>query len=253
MLTLRCVMLIKRKKCRNAILPIIFLLFYAWTMAVTNGCNWNKDNIPIADISTGKLTLSWDEVPNVNFYNIYFSTVPGVTKHRSKKIKNTANPITIVDLELNETYYFAVTTVDDFGESEISEEVSYRLADTEGFIKIENLISLKNLKIFFDPNSTSLSDNEIEKLNRFSQFILRISTYHVRLDAYSDSAGDGAHNKVISINRANIVKSYLVSRGVKAEDIDTMGHGAKNFIADNDTPEGRKVNRRVEIKYQILK
>lgn len=246
-------MLTKGKRSLSAILSIIFLNFCLWAITITNGCSWTRDNIPSASIpSNGQLTLSWDEVPNVNFYNIYFSTVPGVQKHTSDKIPNAANPITIVDLEYNVTYYFVVTAVNDFGESAISKEISYRVAAPERLLKVENLFSPQNLIIFFGTNSTKLSDAGIDKLNRFAEYIFGIARYHVRLDGYTDSAGDRVYNRLISKNRAAIVKSYLVSRGVKTEDIDIMGHGAKKFISDNTTPEGRRMNRRVEINFQIF-
>ncbi len=246
-------MLIKTKKSRSTILSIIFLLFCVLSMLVTNGCSWDKNNIPITNISSyGKLSLSWDEVPNVNFYNIYFSNVPGLTKTNSNKIPNAGNPIKIVDLKPNATYYFVITAVDDFGERAISKEISYRVGEAEGLLKVENLFSPQNLIIFFSTNSTELSNSEIEKLNQFAKYIIGISRYHVRLDGYADSAGDSVYNKLISKNRADIVKSYLVSRGIRAKNIDAMGHGAKKFIADNSTPEGRGMNRRVEIDFQIF-
>ena len=246
-------MLSERKKFLSTLLFVTFLIFCVWTMTIVLGCGWTQDNIPSASSSlSNQLTLSWDEVSNANFYNIYFSTEPGVQKHNSEKIPNAANPITIVDLQSNVTYYFVVTAVNDLGEGAISKEISYRVDDAEGFLKIENLFSPHSLTIFFGSNSTKLSSTEIEKLNRFAKYILGISRYHVRLDGYTDSAGDRVYNKLISQNRAAIVKSYLVSRGVKAEDIDITGHGAKKFIADNSTPEGRRKNRRVEINFQIL-
>jgi outer membrane protein OmpA-like peptidoglycan-associated protein len=246
-------MLIKKRTSRGAIFIVICFLFAVWLMTYPIGCSWNKDSIPAeSSVSSGKVTLSWDEIHGATSYNVYFSSVPGVPAYDSYKIENAADPITIVDLRPGVTYYFAVTVVDHFGEGEKSKEASYRVTDREGFIKIESLLAPEDLKIFFDTDSTKLSKSEIEKLDRFAKYVLGVSNYEVKLDGYTDPSGDIEHNRVISENRAAAVKSYLVRRGVAAEYIATMGHGAENFISGNDTGEGRKMNRRVEIKFTVL-
>jgi outer membrane protein OmpA-like peptidoglycan-associated protein len=246
-------MLIKNPICRGAIFSIICFSFWLWLMTYLVGCSWNKDQISAESLSpNGKVTLSWDEIHVATSYNVYFSSEPGVPLYDSYKIRNAANPITIVDLRPGATYYFTVTVVDDFGEGEKSKVASYRATDGEGFVKIENLLAPEDLKIFFDTNSTKLPNSEKEKLNRFAQYIGEISNYQVTLDGYTDSSGDTENNRAISESRAAAVKSYLVRRGVKTEHIDTIGRGAENFIGSNDTAEGRKLNRRVEIKFTAL-
>ena len=175
------------------------------------------------------------------------STTPGITKLNSNRIKNVANPITITDLEIGTTYYFIVTVVNASGEREISREVSYKVIESEGFIEIENYLERQDFKIFFDTGSNRLSDQEIKKLNRIAQLILGLSDYKVILNGYTDSLGEYEYNKTISLNRAAVVKSYLVGKGIKPDKIEIYGHGATNFIASNSTAKGRKMNRRVEI------
>ena len=244
----------KNTKCHAAISWIILLLICVWAMTSPIGCSWNNGNINTESIfPNGKVTLSWDEVHDATSYNVYFSTQPGSILVNRHKIQNAANPITIVDLEPGTTYYFTVTVVDDFGEGQMSKEISYRVKDPEGFIKIENLLAPQDQIIFFDTNSTKLLKSEIEKLNRFAQYILGISSYRIRLEGYTDSSGDIKNNRLISKNRAEVVKSYLIGRGVKVEDIDIVGYAATNFISDNSTDEGRRMNRRVEINFYISK
>jgi outer membrane protein OmpA-like peptidoglycan-associated protein len=212
------------------------------------GCSWKNENTSPPGISTsGQVTLSWKNVQGATSYNVYMSTTPGVTKLNSNKIQNVANPITITDLEIGITYYFIVTVVNDLGEKEISREVSYNVIESEGFIEIEDYLAQQEFTILFDAGSIRLSDQEIKKLNRVAQLIHGLSDYNVILNGYSDSSGKYEYNKSISLNRAAIVKSYLVARGIKPEKIKVKGHGATNFIASNNTAKGRKMNRRVEI------
>jgi outer membrane protein OmpA-like peptidoglycan-associated protein len=51
--------------------------------------------------------------------------------------------------------------------------------------------------------------------------------------------------------RAEVIKKYLVDKGISAARIETVGMGPKNPIASNETFEGRKLNRRIEIKFKL--
>lgn len=71
------------------------------------------------------VTLTWENVSNADFYNIYYGDAPGVTKANGKKIARVKNPHTIKDLERGKTYYFVVTAAGASGESKESEEISF--------------------------------------------------------------------------------------------------------------------------------
>ena len=64
---------------------------------------------------------------------------------------------------------------------------------------------------------------------------------------HTDSTGSAELNQALSERRASSVARYLESREVLPERIYTQGFGFSQPIADNDTPEGRALNRRVEI------
>jgi len=72
----------------------------------------------------------------------------------------------------------------------------------------------------------------------------------ILITGYTDSVGNKNYNKQLSRFRATVVKSYLVGHGVDSQRILVSGMGPDNPIASNDTPEGRQLNRRVEIKLQ---
>ncbi|MES1188241.1 MAG: OmpA family protein [Myxococcales bacterium] len=72
----------------------------------------------------------------------------------------------------------------------------------------------------------------------------------VSVEGFTDSRGADDMNQKLSQDRANAVKDYLVSQGVKPEKLRAVGRGEANPIASNDTPEGRANNRRVEIVIQ---
>jgi outer membrane protein OmpA-like peptidoglycan-associated protein len=67
------------------------------------------------------------------------------------------------------------------------------------------------------------------------------------VEGHTDSTGNDANNQALSKARAEAVQSYLVSRGIPAERITSVGLGSSRPVADNTTAEGRANNRRVEI------
>ena len=68
------------------------------------------------------------------------------------------------------------------------------------------------------------------------------------LEGYASSEGDLQLNLKLSQERADNLKAYLVSKGILEKNIVAKGMGIQNPIASNDTQEGRKKNRRVQVK-----
>jgi outer membrane protein OmpA-like peptidoglycan-associated protein len=67
------------------------------------------------------------------------------------------------------------------------------------------------------------------------------------VEGHTDSRGSDAINQPLSLNRANAVRDYLISRGVVSQKISALGMGSSHPLADNDSAENRANNRRVEI------
>ena len=70
------------------------------------------------------------------------------------------------------------------------------------------------------------------------------------VEGHTDSQGQPAYNQELSQHRAQAVRDYLVSRGIAGDRISAQGFGPTRSIADNNSPEGRANNRRVEIVVQ---
>jgi outer membrane protein OmpA-like peptidoglycan-associated protein len=67
------------------------------------------------------------------------------------------------------------------------------------------------------------------------------------IEGHTDSRGSDSHNQDLSYRRAAAVRDYLISRGVTPSRLSIEGYGKSRPIADNTSPEGRAMNRRVEI------
>jgi OOP family OmpA-OmpF porin len=67
---------------------------------------------------------------------------------------------------------------------------------------------------------------------------------------HTDSVGAPRYNQRLSARRARAVKDYLISKGLDASMIKTVGQGQAGPLADNSTSEGRAQNRRTEVEFQ---
>jgi len=77
----------------------------------------------------------------------------------------------------------------------------------------------------------------------------------VTIEGHTDSIGSDSYNQRLSERRAQAVKAYLVSKGVAASRLETVGKGEQEPVAPNtkdgkDNPQGRAMNRRAELKIQ---
>jgi len=70
---------------------------------------------------------------------------------------------------------------------------------------------------------------------------------------HTDSIGTDKYNQRLSERRAAAVKEYLVSKGIPASKITTIGKGESQPVATNKTAEGRQKNRRVDIEFKGVK
>ncbi len=73
------------------------------------------------------------------------------------------------------------------------------------------------------------------------------SDVNVEIGVYTDNKGSTAANRQISQRRAEVIREWMVQHGIDKNRISIKGYGAVNFIADNDSEDGRDKNRRVEV------
>ncbi|MGE5786623.1 MAG: OmpA family protein [Myxococcales bacterium] len=102
--------------------------------------------------------------------------------------------------------------------------------------------------VLFASGKTALLPIAQSKLDKVAEVLQQQSDdKKIVVEGHTDSVGKDEDNLKLSQSRADAVRTYLVSRGVKAERISAVGKGESVPIADNNSPEGRANNRRVEI------
>jgi outer membrane protein OmpA-like peptidoglycan-associated protein len=104
-------------------------------------------------------------------------------------------------------------------------------------------------KITFAYNSPLLDHDSYDELDRWVVFLKGREGTNVELHGHTDRSGDAEYNRKLSTSRAQAVAHYLAAKGVKANRMVVKGFGFEQPIASNDTPQGRSLNRRVEIKF----
>ena len=104
------------------------------------------------------------------------------------------------------------------------------------------------LTINFDFNKSKITQTDQAELEKAKEFLKKYPKAKIRLEGYTDSVGTEKYNLGLSKRRAAATKRYFVKEaGLSARRISTVGYGESNPIASNKTPEGRAMNRRVEI------
>jgi outer membrane protein OmpA-like peptidoglycan-associated protein len=73
----------------------------------------------------------------------------------------------------------------------------------------------------------------------------------VRIEGHTDDRGEITTNQTLSVDRANAVRNELVKRGIPGDRLVAEGYGPSRPVADNNTPEGRQQNRRIEFKVAV--
>jgi outer membrane protein OmpA-like peptidoglycan-associated protein len=101
--------------------------------------------------------------------------------------------------------------------------------------------------ITFAVNSADISASFYPVLDSVALVLKEYDKTMVEVAGHTDSDGTDAYNQQLSERRANSVVSYLVSRQIRGDRFIAVGAGESRPIADNSTPEGKQLNRRVEI------
>gem|GEM_PF-5742086 len=103
--------------------------------------------------------------------------------------------------------------------------------------------------VLFDTDKASLTPDARERLSKLAGILMAYpDPFQLEIEGHTDSTGSQDYNQQLSEERAQSVRDYLVQAGLAADKIVAVrGFGKTKPIASNDTPEGRQVNRRVEI------
>ena len=102
--------------------------------------------------------------------------------------------------------------------------------------------------ILFATGSATLRPESTPTLKEIARTLDRHQDLRLRIEGHTDNTGSEATNRALSEARAAAVREHLVhTYGIAAERLETEGFGPSRPVAQNNTPEGRESNRRVEL------
>lgn len=131
------------------------------------------------------------------------------------------------------------------GEKNIVLEAPMILASIEEMKETGFTFELNNL--FFETAKYDIKTTSYTELNRLVDWM---KTYNLSIEilGHTDNVGENAANQLLSQNRANAVRNYLINKGCSPTSISSKGFGEIDPINTNETIKGRAKNRRVEIR-----
>jgi outer membrane protein OmpA-like peptidoglycan-associated protein len=173
-----------------------------------------------------------------------------VLKYKSNPLKTDTDGDGLNDYEEVMTYRTDPLKVDTDGGT-VGDGVEVKrgtdpLDPKDDVVKIDAPIVLEG--ITFATNKYDITP-ESEKILMGALKTLQIHTdIVVELSGHTDNVGSNASNQILSQRRADAVKAWLVAKGIPADRIISVGYGEERPRVSNDTPDNRRLNRRIEFK-----
>ena len=101
--------------------------------------------------------------------------------------------------------------------------------------------------VLFSTNKAELASGGTRNVQKLADFLKQFMQRKVMIEGYTDSTGSNDYNQMLSVRRADAVRTALIDMGISSDRINTRGYGEDFPVASNKTAAGRQQNRRVEI------
>ena len=144
--------------------------------------------------------------------------------------------------------YQSVTSKKDYAEIDVpnSEGITFNCTLT---ITPGTQFTLDN--VFFDSGKAILKPESFVELDELVKYMTQQESVTIEISGHTDNVGNKEANQKLSQDRASAVRTYLLKKGIAPSRVEAKGYGDTVPVADNTIEEGRKQNRRTEVK--ILK
>lgn len=100
----------------------------------------------------------------------------------------------------------------------------------------------------FETGKATLEPESYAVLDELVAYLVRKDDEKIELGGHTDNVGSAASNLKLSLDRANTVRAYLLTKGIDPDRVTAKGYGMTQPIADNKSEDGRALNRRTEVK-----
>lgn len=128
-----------------------------------------------------------------------------------------------------------------------AEEMRAKLENVEVERVAEGIRITFDAGILFSTDSSELQSEARRAIEGMAKVLNDYPESNILIEGDTDSIGTSEYNQALSERRAQAVADYHKRLGVAASRISTIGLGESNPVASNDTADGRRLNRRVEV------
>ncbi len=105
--------------------------------------------------------------------------------------------------------------------------------------------------IYFQTAKSVIKPESYPMLDEITDIINQYPDYNLRLSGHTDDVGNDEYNRILSQNRVDQVKEYLISKGIDPNRLEAIGYGKQKPIANNNSALGKALNRRVELELYL--
>jgi len=218
----------------------IIILLFALTAGISRAQDIASANVLVTDFSDapipGAQILFFDTKNNV--------TISGVSDGAGKFIVDLpAGEYNIRLKSVGKSKDYSAIQIPTLGPNQVYNNFDIIIQYEE-----ESSFTLSNLH--FETNKSVIKSASFEELDELVKYLKLKSDLKIEIGGHTDNQGSDATNLSLSESRAKAVKEYLVKKGISSSRIVAKGYGEALPIAENETENGRALNRRTEI--QIL-
>ncbi len=206
--------------------------------------------ISVAQTQQASIQVNVTNFKNVNLKGEQILFINQATKKTTKGISNSKGDFTV---KLTAGLYLikmkSISDVKDYSSIEIptiSEGQTYSEMSIKIQMSVPKHFTLNN--IHFASNRSTLLNTSYRELKDLVEYLKLKPNLKIEIQGHTDSDGSEESNIKLSQQRANVIKKYLISKGIKTERLVTIGYGERRPIADNSTSKGKQANRRTEIR-----
>lgn len=112
--------------------------------------------------------------------------------------------------------------------------------------RLPEMMTLSGLH--FETGKATIQPESIPQLKQLAEYLVRKANMKIAIGGHTDNVGSSESNLLLSQQRADAVRNYLIAQEVASERMKSVGYGASTPVADNATADGKAKNRRTEIR-----
>ena len=149
---------------------------------------------------------------------------------------------------VNDNRYYPQSQNVDLTDGKSAQTVTKDIVVTSYKEMKESKAAVRLNNLFFNTDKSDLLPYSIPELQRVAQIISK-NNLSVEIAGHTDNVGDDNYNMALSLRRAEAVKAFLVNEGCNASLFKVVGYGETKPATNNDTEQGKALNRRVEMRF----